>query len=568
MKTAKFLSSLAIGLLLAACGGGTPLTQPTGSSSGGGGGGGTTPPTQIGGTIAGTFQAKQIAVSLPTGSQLSIGGSTQLTVEFRATTTNALVSDTITVSFTSQCPAGTVVITPSPATTVGGVASASYSNKGGCNLTQDTVTATVASGGVNLVAPATATAAIALAQSAAGSISFVSATPTNIGLKGTGRQETSAVAFQVLSTAGGPQPNATVNFTLSTTLGGIMLQPITAVTGPDGTAVTTVKSGTRATSVRVTATTSVAAGPISTQSNLLTITTGIPDEKGMSLGVQCPNVEALNTDGVIVPVTLRMTDRFQNPVPDGTAATFTASGGGITGSCTTSTTPTESGVCTVNWVSKRPIPTSSVNGAGRVALVAVAIGEDSFIDVNGNGVFDAAETAADILQKGDPYLDVNENGSYDVGEPYYDINGSSTYVGKTGLYAGLLCSHPTLCAPQNTTYVGAQSIIIMSGSDAFITHAPSGTVDISATGSGTVTFNIADVNNQPMPAKTTVSLTGPSGITIGNPTSFTIPCTFGSGPSTYSFSLARSGAGGSGIGTLTVTTPGGIVTLHQFGLKW
>ena len=568
MKTLKFIgTTLAMALLLAACGGGTKtLTQPTTGGTGGGTGGTTTPPTQIGATISGTFQAKMVAVGLPSGSQLGNGGSTQLTVEFRATTTGVLVTDSIVVNFTSQCPAGTVVISPNPATTVGGTASATYQNQGGCNLTQDTVTATVTSGGTNLVQPATATAMIALAQSVAGSISFVTALPTNIGLQGTGRQETSAVTFQVLSTAGGPQPGAVVSFQLSTNLGGITLQPASATAGMDGKVQTTVKSGTRATSVRVTATTTVGGVPISTQSNLLTITTGIPDEKGMSLSVLCPNVEAWAVDGVLVPVTLRMTDRFQNPVPDGTAATFTTSGGGIQGSCTTTTSPTESGACTVNWVSKDPRPSN-----GRVVLLGVAVGEDSFIDVNGNGVFDAAETLADILQKGDPWLDANENGSYDIGETYFDINSSATYVGKTGLYSGLLCQHPTLCAPTSTTYVGSSAVIIMSGGTAIITNnTAAGTLDISATGNGTVTFFIKDLNGQQLAAGTTVALTPPTNVTIAPPTSYTIPCTAAPGPTAYTFSLSRAPGAppGVGVANLLVTSKGGIVTPASVNVKY
>lgn len=573
MKILKLIcAALASTLLMAACGGGsnTLTGVASGSSSGGSSGGGTTPPTQIGATIGGSFTANAVGVGLAAGAQLGSGGSTQLTVEFRVTTTGTLVADSIVVAFSSQCPAGTVVITPNPATTVGGIASATYQNQGGCSLTQDIVTATVQSGGVNLITPATATGTIALAQSTAGSIAFVNALPTNIGLQGTGRQETSAVTFQVLSTAGGPQANATVVFTLSTTLGGITLQPASAITGADGKAQTTVKSGTRATSVRVTATTTVGAGPISTQSNLLTITTGIPDERGMSMGVSCPNVEAWDIDGVIVPVTLRMTDRFQNPVPDGTAATFTASGGGVQGSCTTTTTPLESGVCTVNWVSKAPRPNNPAftNGAGRVVLLGVAIGEDSFTDVNGNGVFDAAETLANIHQKGDPYLDVNENRAYDIGEQFFDINASSTYNGPSGLYAGLLCSNPTLCAPQSTTYVGASALIIMSGSTAFITDNVGGVLDVTANGSGTVVFSIADLNNQPLPAGTTVAFSGPTGVTVGNPSTFTIPCTSTPGPIQYGFSVTRSAVGGQGLGTLLVTTKGGIQTVYTITVKY
>jgi hypothetical protein len=270
-------------------------------------------------------------------------------------------------------------------------------------------------------------------------------------------------------------------------------------------------------------------------------------------------------------VTLRMTDRFQNPVPDGTAATFTASGAGIQGSCTTASTPTESGLCTVNWVSKDPRPNNPAftNGAGRVVVLGVAIGEDSFVDVNGNGVFDAAETSADILQKGNPYLDANESGSYDIGEQYFDINSSPTYVGPSGLYAGLLCSNPTLCAPKNTTYVGSSSIIIMSGSVAFVTDNVGGVLNISGTGAGSVTFGIADLNNQPMAAGTTIAFSGPSGVTIGQPTTFTIPCLSAPGPTFYSFNASASpGQHGSGLGTLLVTSKGGIQTIYNITVKY
>ena len=40
-------------------------------------------------------------------------------------------------------------------------------------------------------------------------------------------------------------------------------------------------------------------------------------------------------DGVTVPVTVSMTDRFSNPVPDGTTANFQTTLGGIQASCQT-----------------------------------------------------------------------------------------------------------------------------------------------------------------------------------------------------------------------------------------
>ena len=60
---------------------------------------------------------------------------------------------------------------------------------------------------------------------------YVSATPTNLALRGTGstgHPEASTVIFRVLDQAGGPRVGTTVNFSLNTTVGGISVQPATA----------------------------------------------------------------------------------------------------------------------------------------------------------------------------------------------------------------------------------------------------------------------------------------------------------------------------------------------------
>ena len=60
-----------------------------------------------------------------------------------------------------------------------------------------------------------------------------------------------------------------------------------------------------------------------------------------------------------MPVTVSMTDRFSNPVPDGTTANFQTTLGGIQATCQTGSTTSGSGACVVNWVSKAPY---NVNG--------------------------------------------------------------------------------------------------------------------------------------------------------------------------------------------------------------
>ena len=67
-------------------------------------------------------------------------------------------------------------------------------------------------------------------------------------------------------------------------------------------------------------------------------------------------------------------DHFNNPVPNGTAISFTTEGGAIDGSCLT-----DDGGCSVTWRSQRPrLPD------GRFTILATAIGNESFLDSERN----------------------------------------------------------------------------------------------------------------------------------------------------------------------------------------
>jgi hypothetical protein len=93
---------------------------------------------------------------------------------------------------------------------------------------------------------------------------------------------------------------------------------------------------------------------------------------------------------VNVAVTARLSDHFHNPVPDGTAVYFTTNGGAIQPSCTT-----VGGACTVNWISQNPRPQNGpISLLGRPTILVYAIGEESFVDANGNGVADAGPCSA------------------------------------------------------------------------------------------------------------------------------------------------------------------------------
>jgi hypothetical protein len=534
--------------------------------------GGTNPISVSMGSPAGTaFQAGILGISNPA---LSAGGSTTLQAVMQQSD-NSLYTQSTIVNFSSACAAQGLATITNPVTTTSGIASATYVATG-CSG-DDVITASTTAAG----SPLSATGTVTVAAGTIGSIIYVSATPTNIALRGTGsssRPEASTVIFRVLDQAGGPRVGSTVNFALNTTVGGMSVSPATAQSDAQGNVQTVVQGGTVATTVRVTATVQGVTPVLSTQSNQLTITTGIPDQDSFSLAVQCPNVEAWNRDGVIVPVTARLSDRFNNPVPDGTAVTLQTEGGSIVSQCQTAGAV---GACSVNWTSSNPRPGSAASGEprpGRSTIVATAIGEESFIDTNGNGSFDGDgagpgidENFADLPER---FLDENENDVRDASEPIYDFNSNSTYDPADGVFNGVLCLDTGRCnAAATTTGISADNLIIMSGSSAAGVVPANGTPvpvapepAIPTPGTGTVLIEFADLNGNPMPSGTTISGTvAGTGITLGAPSSFTVPCT--TEPTTYPFSISKAVGATTGTLTILVTSPAGLQSILTYPIR-
>jgi hypothetical protein len=223
-----------------------------------------------------------------------------------------------------------------------------------------------------------------------GSISFVSATPPNIALKGTGgegRSEASVVVFKVLDIYGNPIQRL-VNFSLPlhTTFGGLYLSTLSANSDPaSGEVQTTVNAGTESTPIRVTAT--IDGTTIATVSDVLVVSTGIPDQNSFSISASTFNIEGLNYDGVTSDITVRLADHFNNWVPDGTAVGFRTTGGSIPASCVTT-----NGACTVQLTSQNPRSGPALAPVNfRAVILAYALGEESFSDLNNNGRYDPGE---------------------------------------------------------------------------------------------------------------------------------------------------------------------------------
>lgn len=542
LKKLISLCVVVVSAALMSCGGSNTITSP-----GGGGGGGGTIIVTMGSGIPPAFSAGTIAIAVPS---LSAGGGTSLTVSLVTADSNLYLVNT-TITFSSACIAQGLATAP-PVSTSTGVATTTYSATG-CSGA-DVITASATAEGRAI----SATGSVTVAGAVVGSIEFISATPQKIGLQGTGGvglPETATVVFRVVDSTGGPVAGAGVAFALDTSVGGITFSPATAVSGADGRVQTVVTSGTVATTVRVSATETTLG--IGTQSSQLVITTGLPDQDSVSLAVSCHNVEAFDLDGTEVDVTVRLADRYNNPVPDGTAVTFNTEGGSVLGSCSTATTATQSGVCTVTWTSSNPRP-----GNGRSTIMATAIGEESFVDINGNGIFDGLDTWTDLAEA---FRDDDEDGVYDPGEFFLDFNQDLVRSPGDGQFNGLLCVGPGSpaggCSANQKLTVSASNLIIMSGSTAKISDSTGGNnytpLPSVLAGGGAITFAIGDFRGQPMPAGTTVKAEASAGLTLGNPKSYTVPCTTASVPSQYTFNVT-----GAGILTLTVEVPSGLQTVY------
>jgi hypothetical protein len=562
-----------------------------------------TPVYSMGNGTGTGFMAGKISVGVPS---ISAGGVTGFTITIVDATNTLYTAGPVTVSFSSPCIAaaqskieasGSTTAVPSLSTTTGSL-SGTYA-AAGCSGT-DLVTATATVGGQNL----SATGTITVAAASVGSIQFTSASSTTIGLKGTGLNETSTLIYTVTDSTGAPKSGVTVSFSPDTVVGGLSVSPASQVSASNGTVQTVVSSGTVHTVVRIAAniaaiaaTATTAASPaLSTESSQLTISTGLPASAGFSIAVgkpsyssavaACPNVESYGMDGVIVPVTVFLSDRYNNPVPDGTAVAFYTNGGHIDGSCNTGqpngpyTPAANEGTCTVSWTSANPRPMTTdsppVLANGRATILATAVGEESFTDNNGTGFYQSPDPFANL---GEPFLSANESGTYVLGDYFLDYNHNSRWDGPTGSFVGITCDGVTstsTCAT-STLAIGAPHLLIMSTSQAVISFISAGggftntgsasapSLSITALSSGTVTFNVQDVNTNSMAAGTTIAATvnpTTAGTLTQSPSPFTVGCSADIGGQTLSASFAATTAGSTTM-SIAVVSPSGVTTTYN-----
>lgn len=509
---------------------------------------------------------------------LAAGATTVISVEILDSNGQRVVS-TLDVQFSSSCTQAGLSILDANAKSISGIATATYRTNGCSASLGDTVTATVLTGGTPVVKSVNIPVSIAEVES----IEFMSATQNVIALKGTGgqsRSETSEITFKLKDRIGKPVVSNRMDFRLSSTNGGISLSHNSVFTDAQGLARVQVNSGFVPMAVRVQAcyipqsqipanqnndvtcwqdvylkckkdasqrndSVSCPIGELSlvsldeqvvTVSDLVSISSGLPDGNSFTAGATSINIEALDYIGDTNEISIFLADHFNNPVPDGTTVYLTTEGGAVGTLDGTTFNPqlecnTVDGACTAQWRNQNPKPfteakwgnqISSINPktntincdlyfnaaapcmngitnaaddinngvplGGRVTVVATAKGQESFIDINGNGRFDTNEyySGYDLPEA---FVDHNENGIYDglagIYDPVtatvkkaaefckegdtndpcspkktngghfeesFDIDSNGMHTLADGKYNGLLCTEAATNPPANATF--------------------------------------------------------------------------------------------------------------------
>ena len=360
-----------------------------------------------------TVSAVNVALSSVDASppNISAYGASVITVNV----TGASSASPVTVNFSSTCAgAGKAVLSPASITVTGSTASTTYQDKacGSTDRISASITGTSQQKQVDL----------AVAAPIAQALEFVSATPDKICLAGSGCEVSSVVSFRLKDQYNNPVAGREVSFSLDIPNVAI-LSPTTYKTNESGIAQVSVTAKTIPSPVRVRADLTLDSGSkLSTVSNVLAINAGLPTQRAFSFSAAAYNPDGWSRDGTESEIRVQLTDRFANPVPDGTSISFVAEGASvIPARCTTT-----NGICTIKFVTSNFRPAN-----GRVTVVAFAQGEESFDDADGDNKYTAGETFTDL---GPVFVDKDENGQmatageYHIGEAANGVWGGNTLV--------------------------------------------------------------------------------------------------------------------------------------------
>ena len=497
------------------------------------------------------------------------------------------------ITFTSSCAEDGFANIDQQVNTVNGEAFATYEDIScaGGDGNEDVIVASLFVNDSTL----SITRSIFILAESVGSITFVSADPSQLVLRGTGGQNSQTIStliFQVNGALGNPLAQKSVTFSLNTETGGLSLSPAIGITNSQGQVSTRVTSGNVPTSVRVTAEVLSDSGTsVLTQSDLLAVNTGLPDQNSFTLSADNLNPEADNISGQTVSVVARLADTFNNPVPNGTSVSFTTEGGFIEPSCTTT-----SGTCSVVWTSAEPRTTDH-----RITILATAIGHETLFDANGNNSYDVSDGPAILdntdsgfntsqfgqtgfVDHSEAWRDDNANNIKDAFEIFLDYNSNGQFDGPDGLFNGPQCSSASACGegPANTLHVRRSLELVSASSAALLDILNQGNSVLfsnhQAASKPTLVLERGEVINlilrfsdtaiQPIASNSTITVTSSAGLLAGQINS-TMKTTNATGASRVEFTLSNNLSDISGFATTAtinaeVVSPSGIVSVVTF----
>ena len=434
-------------------------------------------------------------LNLGTGSLAAFGNRP---ISVKVNVNGTLASDVpVQVTFNASC----------------GVVSPAVVNTDGTGTASTTYTATLPNcAGTNVTISATAVGAnsltgiVPVAPSVATNVQFVSASPQLIYLRESVGTTQAQVVFKAVDSSGNPLQNKKLRLSLSNSSTGVSLDKVDNISSVDlttdsqGLVSAAVYSGTVPTSLNVRATlldANDAPTNVFSNSNLLTVASGRAVQRSLSLAFDKLSIEGFNFDGDEAYATLSLADRQGNPVPPGTQVNFvTESGVMMPAVCfvppvtpaTANSPAIPTSYCTVKIRSQGTRPVN-----GRVSVLAYVEGEEDFVDVNGNNVYDAGDSFTDL---GRAFRDDNP-ANETTGLPVYTYDAGEFQVPRVSAAA---CVAGTGCAGDGVwgaADVRRQSTIIFASSTAVVT-----VVNASATN---VTFRVADINGNSMPTGTQIT---------------------------------------------------------------
>lgn len=372
---------------------------------------------------------------------------------------------------------------------------------------------------------------------------FVSSSPQTIGVRSSSLPEQTTISFRVTDGVAVGVAGITVQFSLSS-VGGETIEPLEAVSDSNGMVSTVLSSGTRATTVRVNA--RLANSTITAQSGTVAIVGALPAFSRFSMAAAFGNIAGRVTFGLEDTITAFLNDRFGNAVPQGTVVNFFSNGGSVVDPSVSDS----QGIATGTLLSEG----GDLPSDGIVTIMGVTRGEETFVDANGNGVYDLGESFTDISE---PFIDDNNNGVYDPGdqfELFVDTNNNGVWdsAQNPGVWDNQALIYRTL----NVTFSGGTQAL----------NLQPGSFTIPDGGGQTFTFVARDGDNNALVSGTTISIEVQGGVQVLGPTTFTLPDaqTFGATVAqlnafTFTIEDEEPGEGDSNeriVVTVTITSPG------------